>query len=142
MKKLLVLCFAGILATACGNGSDTEAAQSDEVKVDEVSRLKKEIMVVHDKTMAEMNTMASLRRELKAASAETQDTAAYYNAYQDLHHAHEDMMNWMHEFQNPDEMEVSEEEKVEYLKGQKLKVEQLEEYTQSSIEKARKVLKK
>lgn len=126
------------MGTACGNGAEAEATEIS--AEDKVMELKKEVMEVHDKTMAQMNTMAKLRKELRQASGEAQDTAAYYNAYQDLHQAHEDMMNWMRNFENPDEMEVSTEEKISYLDEQKQKVVQLEEYTNRSIEKAETVL--
>lgn len=144
MKKFAILLVALGLGTACGNSTETSAENtSTEMSgEDQVVSLKKEIMVVHDKTMAEMTTMSKLRKELRKASKETTDTAAYYNAYQDLYQAHEDMMEWMHNFQNPDEMEVSKEEKISYLNEQKDKVMQLEEYTTASIEKAQKVLAK
>lgn len=138
MKKFAILLVAIVMGTACGNGAEAEATEIS--AEDKVMELKKEIMEVHDKTMAQMNTMAKLRKELRQASGEAQDTAAYYNAYQDLHQAHEDMMNWMRNFENPDEMEVSTEEKISYLDEQKQKVVQLEEYTNQSIEKAEAVL--
>ena len=144
MKKFAILLVALTLGTACGNSTETssENTNTEMSGEDQVMGLKKEIMEVHDKTMAEMTTMSKLRKELRKASKETTDTAAYYNAYQDLHQAHEDMMDWMHNFQSPDEMDVSEAEKIEYLKEQKDKVTQLEEYTIASIEKAQKVLTK
>lgn len=138
MKKFAILLVAIVMGTACGNGAEAEATEIS--AEDKVMELKKEVMEVHDKTMAQMNTMAKLRKELRQASGEAQDTAAYYNAYQDLHQAHEDMMNWMRNFENPDEMEVSTEEKISYLDEQKQKVVQLEEYTNRSIEKAETVL--
>lgn len=142
MKKFAILLVAITLGTACGNSTEAnaEANTVEQSGEDKVMVLKKEIMEVHDKTMKQMTTMSKLRKELRQASKEAQDTAAYYNAYQDLYQAHEDMMDWMHNFQNPDEMDVTEEEKISYLGEQKEKVVQLEEYTNSSIEKAEAVL--
>jgi len=144
IKKFAIIMMAAFAVAACGNGASTanDEQATEEVSEDKVITLKKEIMKSHDRTMAEMNTMSKLRKELKDAKSETQDTAVYYNAYTDLKQAHNDMMEWMRSFENPDEMDATDDEKIAYLKEQKEKVYQLEEYTFNSINRAEKVLAK
>ena len=107
-----------------------------------VETLTKEVLEVHDKTMKQMGTMAKLRTRLKEEWKTANDTAAYYNAYEDLKQANEDMMDWMRNFKDPEEQDWPEEQKVEYLQEQKQKIDGVEEYIESSIEKAQKVLSK
>lgn len=136
MKKFVILFAAMTFAVACGNN-----AEADTKSVDNVEALKKEVMEVHDKTMEQMGTLSKLDKALNSKFMQQGgDTATYMNVITDLRRAHEDMMDWMRNFENPDEMQASEEEKVDYLKGQKEKLNQLEEYTTSSIERGQKLL--
>ena len=141
MKKFVILFAAMTFAVACGNSTESTEDQTQETGEVKSEVLKREIMEVHDKTMSKMHMLSMLEKDLKerAKTAEG-DTAAFHNARMDVKMAHSDMMEWMHNFKNPDEMEVSEEEKVEYLAAEKEKVLQLEEYTARSIDNAKLVI--
>ncbi len=140
MKKFFVLLGLSICVIACTNSTSAEGESTEAKAEDQVETLKKEVMTLHDKTMAQMGEMGQLSSKLKAASATASDTAAYYNAINDLTQAKESMMDWMHDFENPDKMEVAEAEKVKYLEEQKTKMADIADYTDRSIEKAKKVL--
>ncbi len=142
MKKIFVLFALSASMVACNNTATSEGESTESEAVNQVETIKKEVMVLHDKTMAQMGEMGQLTTRLKAASSEATDTAAYYNVINDLTQAKESMMDWMHGFENPDEMEVSEEEKIEYLEGQKSKMSDIADYTDRSIEKAKELLSK
>lgn len=141
MKKIFVLLALSASVLACNNTA-TADGESTEAKSEKVDALKAEVMVIHDKTMPKLQEMGQLTSKLKTAVAEATDSSAYYNAINDLTQAKESMMDWMHSFENPDEMEVSEEEKIEYLKSEKAKMEDIADYTDRSIEKAKELLSK
>jgi glutathionylspermidine synthase len=112
----------------------------EEQQLTEIETLKAEIMESHDTTMAEMNHMGKLRSRLKEmkgdTTASTADTAAYQETYIALMRANGDMMEWMAQFENPDEMLVTNAEKIAYLKDQKAKMKAIEEQTFSAIKEA------
>lgn len=142
MKKFAAILLSGILFASCGNSQESTTEETTQ-EVDRVETLKKEIMEVHDKTMKEMGTLKKLDKSLfEAMQAGTIEEDAAQNAINDVRAAHEDMMNWMRNFENPDEMDATEDEIVAYLEGQKEKVEQLDEYTTRSIERAQSLLSK
>lgn len=142
MKKFAAILLSGVLFASCGNSQESTTEETTQ-EVDRVETLKKEIMEVHDKTMKEMGTLKKLDKSLfEAMQAGTIEEDAAQNAINDVRAAHEDMMNWMRNFENPDEMDATEDEIVAYLEGQKEKVEQLDEYTTRSIEKAQSLLSK
>lgn len=140
MKKIFILSVVGMLAIGCNNATSTEAPTIEVTSEEDTDALMKEVMVVHDKAMAQMSEMSQLRKKLREALNEAEDTSAYHNAYSDLAQAQEDMMEWMRNFENPDKMEVSEEEKAQYLEEQKEKITDVAEYTDRSIDKAKAVL--
>ena len=131
----------GLVMVSCNSGS-AEAEETPELSVEEqkVEELKAQVMELHDKTMAQNPQLGQLTTKLKAAAKESADTAVFYNAYMDLAHAHEDMMGWMHNFKNPDDMAVGPNEKIEYLQAQKDKMAQISEYTDKSISQAEEIL--
>lgn len=142
MKKFAAILLSGVLFASCGNSQESTTEETTQ-EVDRVETLKKEIMEVHDKTMKEMGTLKKLDKSLfEAMQAGTIEEDAAQNAINDVRAAHEDMMNWMRNFENPDEMDATEDEVVAYLEGQKEKVEQLDEYTTRSIERAQSLLSK
>lgn len=142
MKKFAAILLSGVLFASCGNSQESTTEETTQ-EVNRVETLKKEIMEVHDKTMKEMGTLKKLDKSLfEAMQAGTIEEDAAQNAINDVRAAHEDMMNWMRNFENPDEMDATEDEIVAYLEGQKEKVEQLDEYTTRSIERAQSLLSK
>ncbi len=142
MKKIFVLLVFSASVIACNNTTTAEGEETEVQAENKVDALKAEVMVLHDKTMPKMNEMGQLTSKLKAAVAEAQDSSAYFNAINDLTQAKESMMDWMHSFQNPDEMEATEEEKIDYLKSERAKMADIADYTDRSIEKAKEVLAK
>ncbi len=142
MKKFFALLALSASIVACNNAATAEAESTEEQSVNQVEAVKAEVMVLHDKTMAQMGKMGQLTTKLKAALPEATDSSAFYNAINDLTQAKDSMMDWMRNFQNPDEMGGSEEEKIEYLNSEKAKMQDISDYTDRSIEKAKEVLSK
>ncbi len=142
MKKFFALLALSASIVACNNAATAEGESTEEQSVNQVEAVKAEVMVLHDKTMAQMGKMGQLTTKLKAALPEATDSSAFYNAINDLTQAKDSMMDWMRNFQNPDEMGGSEEEKIEYLNSEKAKMQDISDYTDRSIEKAKEVLSK
>ncbi len=121
----------------------TAENQNTETTVEEgenrVSELKNEVMESHDRTMEKMGRMGQLRRQLEEASVGAVDSAAMFAAHQELQRASDEMMQWMRSFQGVEAM-PSEEEKVEYLKQEKAKMEAIENRTNNAIKAAEELL--
>ncbi len=133
MKKLMYLYAATLFLMACNTTPKTEA-QTEEQEI------KKEIMASHDTTMAQMNYMARLRKQLKDAATDSTatDTLVLKELYRDLEQANDAMMQWMADFENPDNMTMKTEDKVVYLKDEKVKMLDIEKRTFEAIAAAEK----
>lgn len=101
-------------------------------------------MASHDTTMAEMNHMARLRRQLKTAAEDTlrTDSTELMDSYFNLKKANDDMMQWMADFESPDNMDITDEAKVDYLEGQKEKMLLIEKQTMHAIKVAEELTEK
>jgi len=131
-----------LIAISCNNSSEN-TSKKESSQSEDVNELKKEVMDVHDRTMAQMNTMAKLRNQLKDKwqSEEVTDTAVYYRAYASLQKAHDKMMSWMQDFsQNYDESMDADAKKA-YLNKEKEKINILAKFTDQSIDEAEDLLK-
>lgn len=116
MLKNFWYLFLLAIAFACASpdGPNSTEGESD------VKALKKEVIAIHDSAMAKMNVMAQLQAGLKKKWPSSADSVLYRKAYQDLQKSHEDMMDWMHDF-NLDE-NASEEANHSYLRQEKKKI--------------------
>ncbi len=138
-RQFLFLVFLAFYTASCDSTpTDAELAQK------EINTLKKEIMASHDSTMAQMNTMAKLRNQLKEAKADTtaapEDTLSYHESYRLLMAASNGMMDWMAQFENPDNQTISDSAKIDYLNRQKELMYALEKDTEQAISKAKQLL--
>lgn len=90
----------------------------------------KEVMLVHDEIMPKTEEI----RSLQALIIDTLSPEG--NAvYRELEQADDAMMQWMHDF--PMDNTLSEEQKLEYLEGQKIKIEIVKTMMLNSIELAK-----
>ncbi len=138
MKKFFMA--VGLLAAmACDNSKSTVKQEQSK---DEVNELKKEVMEVHDHTMAQMNIINKLKRQLKEKwrGDEVADTMVYYQSYVTLQKSNDKMMNWMKYFSRNYDDNMEEEAKRKFLEKEKIKVMNLAEYTDKSIKEARLLL--
>lgn len=133
----------GVCIAFAGCNSKPTTQQKEEATIDSLKTL---IMASHDTTMAEMNRMAQLRNDLKKLKGDTMeiasDTIMYQKAYIDLMSASNAMMDWMAQFENPDEMLISNQEKVNYLKEQHERMQAIEKETFEVIAKAESLTEK
>lgn len=132
---------------ACQNSTKDTTGSGDapnkEASSGNIEKLKKETLQLHDEVMSKMNKMAQLRSELKEnSSQDTVDSTAMVQTEAQLAGAKDKMMNWMRNFKNPDKLEGTEEEKAQYLRDQRDRMEEIQKYTQQSIQKAEKLLGK
>ncbi len=102
-----------------------------------MTSLKKDVIAVHDTAMARMNHIGKLQKKLQQEITQA-DSVETVNAYEELQAAREAMMTWMREFDVPSE--ASEAEKMEYLKGEYVKINSVDEAMLKAINKAEKLL--
>jgi len=136
MKRLSLLAFIISISFACQNnnsaveestaGTDITASASSE-------SLKKEVMDLHDKVMPEMTAMSKLQSQLQAAAVGSPDSLMYKTAAQDLKFAKQGMMEWMRNFSGTFNDDMTEEEKVSFLKAEKVKMLRIDGLTQAAI---------
>lgn len=144
MFKKLNLLFAIVLfASACQNqsaSSEAENGENSEATSTQVKELKHDVMAVHDRVMPKMNKMSQLQTQLKKTAAGKPDSARFMSIASELNQAQEGMMNWMRNFKYPEDEGWSKEETVEYLRGQKDEMLQIEQQTNLSIQRADSIL--
>ncbi len=127
MKKVFALLVL-FIAMACQNQQQ------------ELEEQKSEVLEVHDRTMEKRGKLIQTKSELDSYMTVAEDSASnLYSAINGLQMADEAMMNWMRNFESPDEKGGTDAEKIEYLKEEKKKIKEIEEQTQKALEKAEKV---
>lgn len=109
-----------------------------------------EVIAIHDEIMPKMgdimkykklltqrvNTLIDEGMEENAVTIE-----AVKKAVADLEVSHEEMMDWMHQF-NPEFKDMTEKEIMDYLNDQKTKIEQVGKTTSEALTNAEKLLNK
>ncbi|MCK5705281.1 MAG: hypothetical protein KAI29_29225 [Cyclobacteriaceae bacterium] len=113
-------------------------------------RLYKQVMAVHDEIMPKMGAIMKYKKQLnkkidtlieEGNDANADKIAELTQAIADLDNSHEEMMNWMREFDNDFEGMVNE-EVMEYLNNQKDKIENVGKVANSALSNAEKILAK
>ena len=108
------------------------------------------VMAVHDEIMPKMGAIMKYKKQLndkidtlieEGADANADKIAELTQAIADLDNSHEEMMNWMREFDNDFEGMVNE-EVMEYLNNQKKKIENVGKVANSALSNAEKILAK
>ena len=97
----------------------------------EVQTLYDEVMYVHDEVMPEMSTIHRLKKQIRKLSS--QDSASYA-LIQQLEEADESMMSWMAEFKT--DKKASDDDKMIYLKKEKVKITVVSNQMKTAIEDA------
>lgn len=108
----------------------------------ELDKMYDEVMLIHDEVMPEMSTINRLSRSLKADVDEITDLSekdAYLNMIKELQVADDGMMDWMSKFKKP-KLDDIEKAKAYYLE-QKEAITDVKYKMETSIEKARKMVK-
>jgi hypothetical protein len=115
-------------------------ALSCESKEKEVEKLKSETIAIHDEVMPKMDDIMKLKKSLK----NEQDSASENNNIQGLIIALEEsdkaMMNWMRNY-DPRMEDMTDDEKIKYLKKQRASISEVSEKMNKSIAEAEEYLK-
>jgi hypothetical protein len=103
-----------------------------------------EVMEVHDRSMPETVKLNKLNNKLEMIIAYELD-ATKQKEYLELSHemdeADDDMMEWMHNYKEPEEY-LPFEEKLVYYQQKKAEIEDVEKRTNECIEKVQKIINK
>lgn len=131
MKKLYVVFFFALAISAC---SDKEKEEKDS--------LMDQVMAAHDEVMPKMGDLRRMSKELseKADSLSGLGDSTYSDQIQQLRNtadkieaANESMMEWMRQFEMPDN-EAPVREVLVYLREQKEKIDKVREDMLKSLE--------
>ncbi len=107
---------------------------SCESKEQEVEKLKTETIAIHDEVMPKMDDIMKLKKELKSKqdSTSNEEVQRLISALEESDKA---MMNWMRNY-DPRMEDMSDDEKLEYLKSQKSAIQKVKGKMNSSIAEA------
>ena len=127
MKNLLFLPLAFLLVVGCTSKTET---------------LKDEVMAIHDEVMPRMQDIMNLkkqaRQQIDSLSSDTLSQDARIEELeqliQELEEADEAMMGWMRAYKR--NFEGSDEEYMEYLMGEKQKIQQVRDEMMEAINEA------
>jgi len=132
MKKLLLItCFFSILVSCTSNETS-------------ISKLKEQVMAVHDEVMPKMGELRSTSKALKAAAEEKEGqedmlAAESLNRAADaINVANEGMMMWMREFEM--DFKGTEQETRKYLNDQLTKVNKVKTDMLTALESGKSLL--
>jgi len=143
-KKAFLLFSGFLLLLSAGCNSD-----KGNDKNSDAGRLQKEVEEIHDESMAKIgnlryyqDTLATLLREMNLDTSVTNTEIAekYTSVMAALNEADDMMMDWMRNY-NPNRGEMSPEERMEYLKSEKEKIEEVKKQMDEVIRKAENLLK-
>lgn len=140
MKKFLSIALV-LLFTL---GSCKEKEKKEEMATTQMET----VMAIHDEVMPKMSTLGKLVGELKSKVDSTEMGQKYETSMRDLQAANKSMMDWMMNFGDRfDSEEILEgkalsEEKQKWLDEEEMKVKDLRDQINSSIEKAEALLAK
>jgi len=98
-----------------------------------------EVMEIHDEMMMMGKIRGAQGKLKKMMESDSMNIAKYQTAYDQLQVADDAMMNWMKQFKNPPQ-DADTKEAIEYLKVQKIKVQQMKDVMIENMDKARKVV--
>ena len=140
MKKLTLLGVLLGLSFACQNAEPAKEVDTTSEAVAASEIIKKEVMDIHDKVMPEMTTMSKLQGKLQESSVGSQDSMIYMTAAQDLKFAKQAMMEWMRSFSGTYNDNMTEEEKVTFLKAEKAKMLRIDSLSEAAIDNGQEII--
>ena len=133
-RGFLFICSLLAMTVACNNQSETKSTGEVEISITD---LRKDVIIRHDTAMAKMNHMAKLQKKLQQEMS-PEDSILFMNTYVELQAARDAMMNWMREFNVP--QDSSEAVQIRYLKGEYDRISEVDESMRTAIAKAEKLL--
>lgn len=125
------------------------ACNSEKEKGSDADRLQKEVESIHDETMAKIGALRyyqdTLGTLLRAMNTDTASSAnekqTFTSTLAILNEADDAMMDWMRNY-NPNNAEMSREERLKYLQSEKNKILEVQKKMDSAISGAKTLLKK
>jgi uncharacterized protein YcfL len=138
MQKAVLIFFSLIILIGC---------KSDEKKPKALTQMQ-EVMAVHDDVMPKMGTLNSLINQLTEKAVDSEVKSQLENAIVDLKSANDGMMQWMQRFTDSFTYEeISKaaslsKEKQLLLDQEEVKIKEVSDQINNSIEAARKLLAK
>lgn len=125
----LSLVFVALLMMSCSS------------KEKEIEKLQSETIAIHDEVMPKMDEIMKLKKSLKLEqdSVSEEESTAIQELIISLEASDKAMMNWMRNY-DPRMEGMSDDEKIAYLKKQKMSIQAVSEQMKSSISEAEEYL--
>jgi hypothetical protein len=128
--------FVILLLSSCAKSSEHKEHEDDMTKDDPNQALYDQVMAVHNEVMPKTGEIYQLKKELKdKILVEPGRSKDFEQAIAELDSADHSMMDWMHKFNEPDS--VTQEVAREYLENEMVKINQVKELINTSIQKAK-----
>ncbi len=142
MRKFILSLSLLSLLIACNQNAEPTAKEQGDAIVSrlefQLDSLKGEVIKIHDITMADLNTLAELRQDLKNSAPTTKnDSIKVRDGISDLNTAQDLMFDWMHNFKYAELVDASYGEKHDYLRAQRNKIQEIKDFTDDAMNKAR-----
>lgn len=166
MKRILISClFFALLVflnTACGEKQEEkkevvvvekpepeEVIEKDETK-ENIALVYREVMEIHDVSMAKMSEVRSLSRQLNDSIEHTNVNPMeqeevinrYRNHLKELKQAEQEMLQWMRQFDKDAKSATGKDEKLSYFKKEKEKIKEIDQHVNEALVSAREILRK
>lgn len=140
-STIMILC-----ATLIFSCQSSKKESKEGVNTIDVEALKGAVIDIHDEVMPKMGQLMSLKKaltdkisELEGDEQNKEKISQLEEAANNLENSHEQMMQWMRQFE-PDMDDMVQQEIVSYLEDQKEKIKTVGEMTNASIKKAQELL--
>jgi peptidoglycan hydrolase CwlO-like protein len=143
MKKLAfiaALFLSGFMISCSPNAESEETNQEETTETSPVEEARENVMALHDEVMAKMNTMGKLRSELGTMQDTLNPIAEIDSAIVNLQNAHDDMMNWMGDFQDIESQTDDESAILKYYNEEYQKMAKIATDTEKAIAEAEAIL--
>lgn len=137
LRFTFIYAITSLVYLSCG--ISPEKKQHKELEI-----LAREVMDIHDRTMADYGKLYGLKKKLLTIYDQETDSVQrnmINEIIMNLEKADKDMMDWMHQYHAPEDYLPFEEKKTYYLE-QKSIIQDVEKITRSSINDAKKMIEK
>lgn len=142
---LLILVLFSCSSSTQEKGSDEIVLSSEQQQLKD---LESKLLAIHDEVMPQMGTLVSLKEQLQAKN-QTLSSSNHLDAYDqvilndlvitNLDQAHQEMMNWMRNYQRID-ISGDTAANLNYLQDQQAKIESVQDQVINAIKSAQEAL--
>ncbi len=135
MYRYIFILLLGM--SACNTGSTSVENKAATPPADSFQVLRSELMIIHDATMARMDTLILLQKSLKdqLAGAHSPEKDSILANLGRLKKSDDEMMDWMSQYSDPNE-KLPQTARLMYMKTEQAKIQRIQGEIEQSIRMA------